>query len=161
MQQLPDIRVWRTANEYQEAASLCDENGKNWAGAILAALAVEIYLKSFLSEEIAVEFLGEISQIFKKTEQGHDLEKLFNKIPQKMKEIMIKESDLLIPKIDLQQIIIKNKDIFTMARYYHEQNSIDCLSNEIIRLSEHMRELVIKVAGYTHHDNSIMGFDFQ
>jgi len=150
MHQLPDIQVWRTANEYQEAASLCDENGKNWAGALLAALAVEIYLKSFLSEEIAVEFLGEVSQIFKKTEHEHDLEKLFNKIPQQIKEIMIKESNLLTPKIDLQQIIVKNKNVFTTARYCYEQNSIDCLSNEIVRLSEHMRELVIKVASYTH-----------
>lgn len=48
MHQLPDIQFWKAANEYQEAASLCDEHGKNWAGAILAALAIEIYLKIFI-----------------------------------------------------------------------------------------------------------------
>lgn len=151
MQQLPDIRVWRTANEYQEAASLCDENGKYWAGAILAALAVEIYLKSFLSQEVTVEgSLQKTVQIFKKAEHGHDLKNLFDKIPQLTKEIIMQESKLLVPKIDLQDAITRNRDVFSKARYSYEKESVNYLSNEIITLSECMRNLVIKVADRTH-----------
>lgn len=147
---LPDIRVWRTANEYQEAASLCDESRHYWAGAILGALAIEIYLKSFLSEEELEVLSNNIKKIYKKTERGHNLETLYKMIPQSMVDIVLRESKLLNPKIDLEKELIENKHIFEMARYPHEKDAADSVSNSIIRLAEHMRELVIKVAAHTH-----------
>lgn len=150
MNLLPDIRVWRTANEYQEAASLCDEHEKYWAAAVLAALAIEIYLKSFLSKEVEMASLGGGMQIFKETEQGHNLEGLFGKISQPMKALMIRESHLLNSKLDLEKSLTDNKNIFVLARYPHEQGGANSVSNSIVRLAEHMRELVIKVANHTH-----------
>jgi hypothetical protein len=147
---LPDIRVWRTANEYQEAASLCDESRHYWAGAILAALAIEIYLKSFLSGEEVEVFSNQVKRIYKKTERGHNLETLYKEIPQAIVDIILRESKLLNPKIDLKKELIENKNIFEMARYPHEKGAADSVSNGIIRLAEHMKELVIKVAKYTH-----------
>ncbi len=148
---LPDIRVWRTANEYQEAASICDERKHYWAGAILAALAIEIYLKSFLSEEVEV-FSNGTKRIYKRTERGHNLETLYKKIPQWMIDIILRESKLLNPKINLEKEFIENKYTFEMARYLHEKDAVNSISNSIIRLAEHMRELVIKVAAHTHPD---------
>lgn len=148
---VPDLKVWETANEYQEAATICEKNLKMWAAAINAALAIEIYLKSFLSKKILVSILGGImNQGFSEAEKGHNLIDLYNKIDPSIQKIIKKESKKLDSKMDFLKRLNKYKDVFKQARYRYEQNSKKMIDNGIVRLAEHCKKLVFEVAKQTH-----------
>ena len=150
MHHIPDIRVWRTANEYQEVAALCNKHRKIWGGAINAALAIEIYLKSFLSEEVRVS-IGEHAYIgFKSTERGHDLFTLYQKIPSNLQDLLCEQYKLIKPNLAFPDLLKKHKDVFFHARYFHEKDALSSVGNDIIFLAEDLREVVIKVAEIVH-----------
>ena len=150
MHNIPDIRVWRTANEYQEVASLCNQHKKIWGGAIYAALAIEIYLKSFLSEEVRVS-IGDHAYVgYKKTERGHDLFALYKKIPEHLQTLLCDQYKLINSKSHLPDLLKKHKDVFFHARYVHEEDAIKSVGNDIIFLAEELREVVINVAKLVH-----------
>jgi hypothetical protein len=150
MHNIPDIRVLRTANEYQEVASLCNQHRKIWGGAINAALAIEIYLKSFLSEEVRIS-IGDQAYIgFKKTERGHDLLALYKKITPNLQTLLCEQYELINPKSALPDLLQKHKDVFFHARYAHEEDAIKSVGNDIIFLAEDLRKAVIKVAEIVH-----------
>lgn len=151
MHKLPDIRVWQMANEYQEAASLCDQNHVGWPAAINAALAIEIYLKSFLSKEVRVQIndLG-VSQSFKKTERGHDLFDLFKRIEPDLQFHLTEQYALIDSKNILPDLLKKHKDIFFNARYAYEKDAIKMVGNDVVHLAEAMKETVLNVAKIVH-----------
>ncbi|MCL2920041.1 hypothetical protein [Shewanella litorisediminis] len=87
--QLPDIKVWNVANDYQISASLLNEKslekgsapGYGWVAGINAAIALEIYLKSFLSKDNLTPIgVGGIYQQTSDVTFGHNLPKLYQKI---------------------------------------------------------------------------------
>lgn len=146
MHHIPDMRVWKTANEYQEVASLCNEHRKGWGGAINAALAIEIYLKSFLSEEVRVAIYHQACINFRKTERGHDLLSLFKKIPCHLQNILCEQYKLIKPNLSLEDLLEKHKDVFFYGRYFHEKDAMSSVGNDIIFLAEDLREAVKKVS---------------
>jgi predicted transcriptional regulator len=152
MHNIPDLRVWRTANEYQEVASLCNDHRKIWVGAVNAALAIEIYLKSFLSEEVLIPIDGGISQSFKETERGHDLLTLYEKIPTDLQNELCRQYALINSNSPLPKLLDKHKDTFLHARYVYEKNDKlkKSIGNDIIFLAEELREVVLHVAEAVH-----------
>lgn len=151
MHLLPDVKVWSTGNDYQEAATLCLNHNLAWVAAINAALSIEIYLKSFLSKPVLISVFGGIAnQGFSKTERGHDLYELYQKIEPELQALMVQESKILKNKYDLPVMIEKYKDVFFYARYHHEPESIQMVDSTIIYFAEHMKELVLRVAQLTH-----------
>lgn len=150
MHNIPDIRVLRAANEYQEVAELCNQHGKVWGGAINAALAIEIYLKAFLSEEVKISIGNGLSQGFKKTQRGHDLFSLYEKIPEHLQVLLCEQYKLIRNNSNLPDLLIKNKDVFFQARYMYERNSLGSVGNDIIFLAKEFRDTVFKVAELVH-----------
>ncbi|GIU40847.1 hypothetical protein TUM3794_19710 [Shewanella colwelliana] len=146
MQRMPDVRVWRTANEYQESATILLESGKGWSAAILAALALEIYLKSFLSQEVKIELEGDIFQTFKKTQRGHGLVDLFKRIPREFQDELLTEYSNLGYEHTLLERLERYNNLFFDARYFHEQNPITFVDNLVVKLAKDFRYLVANIS---------------
>lgn len=148
MSGLPNINVCSVANEYQSAAALCYENKLYWPAAINAALAVEIYLKSFLSEEVLIPVYGGLaSQSFSAKKRGHDLYDLYMKIEERTRKIII---EINAEEYDIPGTLKKHRDIFMSARYSYEEQSPQAINGSIISFSGHMRNLVFEVGKITN-----------
>lgn len=145
---LPDLNVWETGNQYQDAAALCHKHHLGWPAAINAALSIEIYLKSFLAHQILVSD-GISKQGFSDTDRGHDLHELYQKISPDLRQLMESKYKDLAGN-DLHQNIYKYKDIFLHARYHHESKSIQVVNSEIVHFSADMRALVIEASKVLH-----------
>jgi hypothetical protein len=150
MHNIPDLRVCRTADEYQEIALLCHEHKKAWGGSINAALAIEIYLKSFLSEEVKTLIGDDIYQGSKKTKTGHNLFELYNKIDSNLQSLLCEQYNLINSNSDLPDLLKQYKDVFLKSRYIHEINAIYGGGSDIIFLAKDLRDVVINVAKIVH-----------
>lgn len=146
MQRIPDIRIWKTANEYQESSVILLEAGKGWSASILAALAIEIYLKSFLSTEVKIEIDEDIYQSFKKTKRGHSLTELFYRIPKKYQDELVSGYEKTVCERTLIQRLERYNNLFFDARYIHEQNPTVYVDNLIVRLAEDIRNIVANIS---------------
>lgn len=146
MHRIPDIRVWGTANEYQESSVILSEAGKGWSAAILAALAIEIYLKCFLSKEVKIGLDEDIYQSFKETERGHKLTELFYRIPKKYQDKLVSEYQKIGYKHTLLQRLERYNNLFFDARYIHEQSPTVYVDNLIVTLAEDMRNVVANIS---------------
>jgi hypothetical protein len=51
VEKIPNAKVWNLGREYLEAAEILGNEMKLWPAAVLAALSIEIFLKSFLAQE--------------------------------------------------------------------------------------------------------------
>lgn len=150
MYSLPDLGIWRKANEYQEAAALLDKHEMGCVAAINAALAIEIYLKSFLSTEVKSSWEdGTIYQRASECEHGHDLIKLYEKIQKPYQTLLINEFANLYPDTEFPDLLEKYKDVFFRARYRFEPNSRGNLDNGIVYLANEFKEVVLKVKEHT------------
>jgi len=150
MHNIPDLRLWHAGNEYQEVAVLCNEHGKGWGGAINAALAIEIYIKSFLSEEVLISIGDGFSQSFKKSVNGHDLFVLYEKIPLNLQELMCEQYLLINSTRSFPDLLKKYKDVFFKGRYMYEKNAIKSVGNDIIFFAKEVKDLVFNVAEIVH-----------
>lgn len=145
---LPDLNVWETGNQYQDAAALCHKYHLGWPAAINAALSIEIYLKSFLAHQVFISD-GISTQGFSDTDRGHDLHELYQKISPDIRQLLEKKYKDSTGS-DLQEKITKYKDVYFHARYHHEPKSIQAINLEIIDFSADMRDLVITASKVLH-----------
>ncbi len=157
MEQVPSVGVAVTADRYQEAADLIEanaiENNRGdlaWAACINAALAVEIYLKSFLAKKVLTATGTGINRVTQKTERGHDLMELYQKISPDIRVLILSASHEIEKNLDLESRINHCKDYFFHARYSYEIESLPGLNSDIVVLARHMRKVVRKVAETTH-----------
>jgi HEPN domain-containing protein len=156
MHSVPDLRVWSAGNIYEEAANLLNENKKYWAAAINAALAIEIYLKAFLSEEERSYLFGDdgIYRSGSKVKFEHDFIKLYEKIPNKF-QIQIDEAFVnKFQKVEFKKQLERYRDVFTKARYNFELNARTNLDNGIVYLAAEFREVVLFIAGINENQLS-------
>jgi len=157
MEQIPNISVAVTADCYQEAADLIDSNaiangngGLAWAACINAALAVEIYLKSFLAKKELTATGTGMNLVTQKAERGHDLFELYQKIDPSIQALIFTASQDIDKSIELERLIKHCKDYFFYARYSYEKESLQCLNSDVVVLARHMKKLVRKVGETTH-----------
>ncbi|MBL0543900.1 hypothetical protein JD507_01510 [Aeromonas jandaei] len=146
----PNLRIWEAANLYQDAASLCNEHGQGWPAAINAALAMEIYLKSFLSETIKIRVSNDLYQCYQKTKRGHKLLDIYKLIPSDVRHHLCEQYNLLKMDGCLIKDLNKYNDVFFNARYMYEKESIKVVDNNIVYVSALLREAVFNVAKILH-----------
>lgn len=147
MHSVPDFRVWSAGNVYQEAAKLLNENKQYWAAAINAALAIEIYLKAFLSEQDRSYFFEDegVYRVGSKVKRGHDLVELYEKILPALKEQLVNEFGKRSGEHDLLSKLDRYRDVFTKARYDFELDSRPNIDTGIVHLADILREVLYKV----------------
>jgi|GEM_PF-6314414 len=157
--QLPDIKVWNVANDYQISASLLNEKslekgsalGYGWVAGINAAIALEIYLKSFLSQEkLTPVGVGGIYQQNSDVTFGHNLPKLYQKIDPSLKSELKASFAKLYPKRDLEISLDRYKEDFVDGRYRFEVGSRGRYDNDIVHFAEEMRLVVWDVVEKLH-----------
>jgi hypothetical protein len=157
--QLPDIKVWNVANDYQISASLLNEKslekgsapGYGWVAGINAAIALEIYLKSFLSQEkLTPVGVGGIYQQNSDVTFGHSLPKLYQKIDPSFKSELKSSFAKLYPKRDLEISLDRYKEDFVDGRYRFEVGSRARYDNDIVYFAEQMRWVVWDVVEKLH-----------
>ena len=129
-QKIPDTTVYQAAKKYHSAALMLREENF-YVAVINAALAIEIYLKSFLITNHSVNGY----KMHKSTQKGHDLRKLYNKISLTDKRVLIKTLKEVNPDVDLESEISRYSNIFIDARYMFEPNTVDTINSNVIRLS--------------------------
>ncbi|TMO74258.1 hypothetical protein CWC17_08670 [Pseudoalteromonas sp. S3785] len=132
MRQVPNKRVFSSANQYQDAAVVLSKtDGCLWVAAINAALSIEIYLKSFLVTQDKVDgYEGH-----KKVKKGHDLLKLYSEIDDSDKTVL---KEKLI-NLDIESELKRYKNLFTHARYTFEPVNVVSIGTDIINLSKAFR----------------------
>ena len=134
MNNVPNTKVWLLGKEYQEAAEALEQELKLWPAAILSALAIEIFLKSFSAKRNRFGFI--------KTNHGHTLKGLFNKISADEQASILAASKEINPSVDLMASLNKFNDLFTAARYRYEESSVSSVGNDIVHFSRHLCETV-------------------
>jgi HEPN domain-containing protein len=157
MELLPNHGVASTADIYQEAANVLYQEALksgnanlSWAACINAALASEIYLKSFLAKTVLTPTGFGPSMKTQTTKRGHDLLVLYKKIAPTMQSEMLIASKSLDSRFNLVNAIEHCKSYFFNARYNYECEALIGTSSVVIDLADHLRLLVREVAKVTH-----------
>lgn len=157
MEKIPNANVANSADRYQEAADLIESNaahngngGLAWTACINAALAVEIYLKSFLTEKVLTETGTGMNLVTQKRVNGHDLFQLYQKIDSNIQTIILAASKEIDDSIELEKLIKHCKDYFFQARYPYEKESLLGLNLNVVVLARHMRRVVVRVSEKKH-----------
>lgn len=157
--QLPDLKVWKVANDYQISASLLNDKslekgsdpGYGWVAGINAAIALEIYLKSFLSKERQTPVgVGGIYQLSSEVTFGHNLPKLFQKTDSTFQTELKASYAKLYPSRELEKSLERYKEDFIDGRYMFESGSRGRYDNDIVYFAEEMRSVVWDVAEKLH-----------
>lgn len=139
---IPDPVVYRAGTYYQSASEvLFRSEGNLYVAVINASLAIEIYLKSFLVKEHAVNGY----KMHKKTEHGHDLLKLFKRIHQSDRVALKETIKEINPTIDIEAKLSQYKNIFTDARYMFEPVKVESIGSDVILFSRILKEAVSKI----------------
>lgn len=131
---IPNAQVWILGEEYLKAAESLVKDIKIWPAAVLAALSIEIFLKSFLAEED--------QHGYPSTQHGHPLTVLFSKIDAADQAEIIRFSSQIDSTYDVRASLEKFNDIFTAARYRYEKEAVKSVGNDIVIFARHLCDAV-------------------
>lgn len=133
MEKIPNAQVWILGREYVEAAEILVEELKLWPAAILAALSIEIFLKSFLAKEV---------KGYPITVHGHRLTDLFSKIDVKDRTEILRQLNRIDSSYGTNESLNKFNDTFTSARYRYEKNAPKSVGNDIVIFARHLSDAI-------------------
>lgn len=133
-QQVPNVRVWLQGREYVEAAEILLDYNRVQPAIVLAALATEIFIKSFLATR---HQSGHAT-----TERGHSIAALFQLIAPELQEELRACSAELDAQLDLLAEIGRHDQVFMSARYWYEPTASKLLTSETIHFARHLLEAV-------------------
>ena len=134
MKKIPNTKVWILGKDYLEAAESLVEEMKLWPAAVLAALAIEIFLKSFLAEED--------QDGYPSTQRGHTLTNLFSSISLDDQNEIINFSRENDSTHDMHTSLSKFDDVFIAARYRYEKEARKHVGNDIVIFARHLCDTV-------------------
>jgi HEPN domain-containing protein len=137
MEKIPNAKVWILGREYLEAAESLVEEMRLWPAAVLAALSIEIFLKSFLAQED--------KHGYPSTQRGHPLTGLFAKIDPCDQAEIIKFSSQIDSTYDVRASLAKFNDIFTAARYRYEREAVKSVGNDIVIFARHLCDAILEL----------------
>nr|WP_324256927.1 hypothetical protein [Cellvibrio fontiphilus] len=152
MADIPRVRMVNAADKYQKSSEFLNDNaiGDNQSfhdsACLIAALSLEIYLKSFLSERETTELDSGSFLVSEKVVRGHNLLELYNRIPAEIKNHIVAFSREIDPSIDFLESLERYKDYFCFSRYPYEGNIQRITDSEIVSFSYHMGLVTKKVA---------------
>jgi len=132
---IPNVRVWRLGTEYLEAAEILLDYNRLQPAVILAALSIEIFLKSFLATPAAKDRVT--------TSWGHTLTGLFEKIDIEDRSEIIHCGKELNASEDFIEGLKKFDVIFKSARYRYEPSAPNSIGSDIIYFARHVSESVL------------------
>lgn len=138
---LPNYQVIYEARLYRNAALLLKRNAEANTdmyrpAAMNAALAVELYLKSFL-----VEKKFPVSLTKEGKHANHDLSKLFAVISCPLKNGIEEVNRSLDPPLDLSRLLATYADYFPKVRYSYEEGSRGVIRGELFDLMNRMEQI--------------------
>lgn len=137
MKKTPNCKLWILGRECVEAAKILVTETKIWPAAVLVALSIEIFLKSFLARDDPNGYT--------RAQRGHTLSDLFSKIPDLYQDEIIQFSRNIDPKHDLVSSLTKFNDIFTNARYRYEEGAVQSVGNDIVIFARHLCDVVFEL----------------
>lgn len=112
---------------------------------MLAAYAIELYLKSFLVQDASVPMMPiEDTVIYYgalavgENGYGHDLTKLYNAIAPDFRADIEHVSDEIRPGFDLLGKLTEYRHHFCRVRYSYELNSTPIIKSEMFELMDHL-----------------------
>lgn len=134
LQRIPNTQVWLLGREYLEAAEILLDYNRLWPAALLAALALEIFLKSFLA---ARDHKGN-----SKTDRGHSLTELFGRISTEDQKDILNCSKEFDASVDFVSCLGKFDNTFFAARYRYEAQAARSVGSDIIYFARHVCESI-------------------
>lgn len=142
----PNAHIWSHANTFEKSALLCQQENLVQPMAVNAALAIELYLKSFLAIDI-VRSEGENKYSIEgfTSERGHSFLTLIDKMDQFDREALFKELENINPNRNWKSSFEKYEDIFIKVRYWYETESKTLIDYEIVGFAEELGKAVRKV----------------
>lgn len=134
IQQNPNVRVWLLGRDYVEASEILLDYNRIQPAAVLAALALEVFLKSFLATRHKTGHAI--------TVQGHYLTTLYKKIDSQTQAELLACSREVDPSVDFLAGIENFDRIFVSARYWYEPTAPFSVGSDIIHFARHACEVV-------------------
>lgn len=131
---VPHGRVWSLARDYVESAEHLLDANRMQGAVVLAGLAGEILLKSFLIEE---DLGGSV-----RTKRGHEFLDLVGKMTDADRQELTRCSKEIDPNIDLFKGLAQFGGVFVEARYRYEPDAMQVISSETIYFARHLCETV-------------------
>lgn len=157
---IPDLRVVQEARLYKRAANLLLEHGRAedsellWPATMNAALAVELFLKSFLaiddSKHIAnIEgidvYHGALQMNPAAKKARHNLSKLYAAIDSEHLSKIEAQSQELRPGYALAIMLREFELHFEKIRYSYEASAIASVRLALFELAEHMDQICTRL----------------
>jgi hypothetical protein len=134
-QQIPNIRVWSQGREYVEAAEILLDYNRIHPAAVMAALAIEIFVKSFLAIRLTT---GHAT-----TDFGHGLFNLYERIAPNIRTALIQCSIEIDPAVAFEDQLKKHDGIFTKDRYFYEPTAHSSVGSDTVHFARHLCEVVL------------------
>jgi hypothetical protein len=137
MEKIPNAKVWLLGREYLEAAESLVDEMRLWPAAVLAALSIEIFLKSFLAQED--------EHGYPSTQRGHTLIDLFAKIECVDQAQIIRFLTQKDSTYDVHSSLLKFNEIFITARYSYEKYAAKSVSNDIVIFARDLCDAIFEL----------------
>ena len=137
IQQNPNVAVWKTADDYCKAATAIEHTHFQQAQ-VLASLAIEILLKSFLAERTAPWTA--------QTKHGHSYRELYSQIDQRDKDELKAKIQENHSEIDLDIMLDENDGLFINSRYLYEESCMTVVPGNTVYFARVLSECVSKIA---------------
>ncbi|WP_278412030.1 hypothetical protein [Stutzerimonas kunmingensis] len=137
-----EARTYRSAALLLERHSAAGNTDLFWPAAMNAALAVEIYLKSFLVEQDYPDI--RLSKPARKAR--HDLSQLYDAIPTSLRAVIEAANSLLAPPLRLDEMFEFYADYFAKVRYSYEQDARRTIRSELFVLMDRMENICTSLA---------------
>jgi HEPN domain-containing protein len=141
-QQNPNMRVWSQGRDYVEAAEILLNYNRLQPAVVMAALALEIFVKSFMATRHRT---GHAT-----TKKGHDLSNMFKIIDAETQAEIIACSIEIEPSIDFLLELKKHDDAFVSIRYGHEPTEGTArisYGSDILYFARHICDAVFLLGG--------------
>jgi HEPN domain-containing protein len=132
--QIPNVRVWAQGREYVEAAEILLDYNRIQPAAVVAALAIEIFIKSFLATRNAK---GHAT-----TERGHGIVEMFERVEPEIKSVLLACSNEVDPAVEFLGQLRKHDRIFLSARYWYERTAPRSVGSDIVDFARHVCDSV-------------------
>lgn len=134
IQQTPNVRVWRQGQDYVESAEILLDCNRVQPAAVIAGLAIEILIKSFLAKR---HENGHAT-----TEHGHSAIKMFNDLSASLKQELLDCSKEIDAGVDLVSELTTHGSVFVLGRYWYEPAALKVLSSDTVYFARHLCKTV-------------------
>ncbi|MBO6547975.1 MAG: HEPN domain-containing protein [Pseudomonadales bacterium] len=146
----PNRKIWSHANSFLQAAELCWEHGIHEPLAVNSALAIELYLKSFLAIDLVKDERSLVGFTTERPKRGHNFIDLIEEIDSDDKTMLFDALNHIDSTTDWYEEFKKHENTFTDIRYWYESDIRATIKPEIVDFAKQLGDAVLAV-GKTKH----------